>query len=55
MNAVLRSACARHVGQYLLCLLILICSIGSAVANSQVSDEQMYEQAQLHMRNGETK
>ena len=55
MNAVLRSACARHVGQYLLCLLILICSIGSAVAKSQVSDEQMYEQAQLHMRNGETK
>ena len=55
MNAVLRSACARHVGQYLLCLLILMCSIGSAVANSQVSDEQMYEQAQLHMLNGETK
>ena len=55
MNAVLRSACARHVGQYLLCLLILMCSIGSAVANSQVSDELLYDQAQLHMRNGETK
>lgn len=56
MDAILRStACARHIGQYLLCLLILFSSIGSAIANSQVSDELVYEQAQLHMRNGETK
>lgn len=56
MNAVLWTAtCVRHTGQCLLCLLILMGSVWSADASSQVSDELLYEQAQIHMRNGETK
>jgi len=56
MNAVMWAVTfARHIGQCLLCLLILMGSVWSADASSQVSDEQLYEQAQLHIRNGETK
>ena len=56
MNAVLWAVgFARLIGQCLLCLLTLMGSAWAADASNQVSDEQVYEQAQLHMRKGETK
>lgn len=48
-------SCIHRISQYLLCLLILMGSVCSADTSSQVSDELVYEQAQLHMRMGETK
>lgn len=55
MNAFLwTTTCVRHIGQYLLCLLILMGSVWSADDSSQVSDELLYQQAQLHVLNGES-